>query len=328
MSHSTINPDYVLIDGHLIAYKRFFALHRFSGADGMPIGMIMGVVNSILSFRKSFPESKFVMCFDKDGISQKREIYPGYKAQRTHPPTSFYKQLRIVKNLMPMLGVDCVEIPGCEADQLIATYAKVLPGKKLIVSDDKDLAQCVNDNVRLYQKPGKNWMQIDSEDVLLRYGVPPVKIPDLLALAGDKADNITGVPGIGEVSARALLENHMSAMQVAEDPNVLNNPKYSGIFTPRAISELAAALKLTTLPGNIDVPIPSEALPDPVRAVAMLSELGLRQMCERVKQIYPDVDWNREIDVNEVMDLVHQDILFDTPKPRHRPDVWDTLPVR
>ena len=190
MEGALLSPDYMLLDGDNMCHRRFHALHRFSSSDGLPTGMVFGMVNSIFSFQLAFPNAKFIACFDKFGSQGKNTT--SFQQKRPRKPPAFYLQMRILREILPHMGVACVDKPGYEADQLLATLAKRLPGDKLIVSEDKDLAQCVTPHVRLYQKPNKKWVQIDEAAVIERYGVPPKKIADYLALAGDPADNIPG----------------------------------------------------------------------------------------------------------------------------------------
>lgn len=331
MSKKDITPDYILIDGHNMAYKRFNALHRFTSHEGFPTGMIFGMVNSLTSFKKAFPNAKFLCCFDKFSARNKSPICPEYKANRCSAPAAFHTQLSVVRKLLPMMGFMCTDMPGYEADQLLATYAKVLPGDKLIVSDDKDLAQCVNDHVHLYQKGKKTWVQIDADDVLTRYGVPPEKIADWLALAGDKADNIPGIHGIGDATACRLLENHKSAMDIAQDPEVVGDPRYANIFTPENVEKLKGLLNLTTLPGDVDVSKPEFPEPNPDKALALLQALDLKVASERVKMLFPDHAWKSldPDDVLEINHIVHRDVLQITPAlPEQKPDVWDKLMSR
>lgn len=323
------NPDYILLDGYNMCHKRFNALHRFTSRDGMPTGMIFGMVNSLISFSKAFPDSKFICCFDKSAINNKREFCPEYKQNRKTPPVPFIVQLKIVKELLPCFGILCVEQAGLEADQLLATYAKKLDGKKLIVTEDKDLAQCVNDNVHLYQKPKKKWVQVDEAAVMERYGVPPNKIADWLALGGDTADNIPGIHGIGLSTARELLKTHVNAKDIFQDPTVTNNPRYKGVFTPESAKEIDNLLKLTSLPGDIDVPIPEFPQLNLDKAKFIMESLELKFVLEKVKLLYPQHTF-KDIPLTEqdkISDILHIQIFTDKrPYFVQKQPEWDNVP--
>jgi len=326
MEGALLSPDYMLLDGDNMCHRRFHALHRFSSSDGLPTGMVFGMVNSIFSFQLAFPNAKFIACFDKFGSQGKNTT--SFQQKRPRKPPAFYLQMRILREILPHMGVACVDKPGYEADQLLATLAKRLPGDKLIVSEDKDLAQCVTPHVRLYQKPNKKWVQIDEAAVIERYGVPPKKIADYLALAGDPADNIPGVYGIGEASARTLLRNHISAMDVASDEFITKDVKYQGIFTPEVRKQLAETLKLTTLPGDVDIPIPSfpDARPEMVHHIFLM--LGLKVAAERLKNLYPNLTPSQlsERDKFLLEKRMHEEVFRDRyiPSPP-KPSVWDTV---
>ena len=323
---STLSPDYVLLDGDNMCHRRFHALHRFSSSDGLPTGMVFGMVNSILSFQLAFSNAKFIACFDKF-TPQKQNI--SFVRNPPRKPPAFYLQMRILKEILPYMGIPCVEKSGYEADQLLATLAKRLPGDKLIVSEDKDLAQCVTPHVRLYQKPNKKWIQIDEAAVFERYGVPPKKIADFLALAGDPADNIPGVYGIGETSARNLLKTHISAMDVASDEFITKDVKYQGIFTPEVCKQLAETLKVTTLSGDVDIPIPSfpDVRPEMVHHIFLM--LGLKVAAERLKNLYPNLTPSQlsERDKFLLEKRMHEEVFRDRyiPSPP-KPSVWDVVP--
>ena len=328
MSKNPLSPEYILLDGDNMCHRRFHALHRFSSYDGLPTGMVFGMLNSIYSFQRTFPNAKFITCFDKLSRSD-RERKRVHNLNYGKRPSSFSLQMRIIKEILPNMGIAIVEKQGYEADQILATLAKKMPGDKLIVSEDKDLAQCVNPHVRLFQKPGKKWVQIDEDAVLERYGVPPNKIPDFLALAGDDADGIPGVFGIGPGGAKDLLRSHISALDAATDPDVLANPRYEGVFSPQVVNNLRDTLAITTLDGNIDIPVPTfpKARADVVNHI--LKMLGLKVAAERLKTIFPDFVLTPLSEREQFLleKKMHEEVFRDRyiPSPP-KPSVWDTVP--
>ena len=159
-----------------------------------------------------------VVVFDAAVPTFRHEKFRDYKKNRPPAPDELKSQFPIIKKVVEAFGIRVMEVPGYEADDVIAYFARNLPeGWELfIVSSDKDIMQLVNDRIRVIA-PVKGITEIkifDEDEVREKYGVPPKSIPDLLALMGDSADNIPGVPGIGEKTARALLEKFSSVEEI------------------------------------------------------------------------------------------------------------------
>src|SRR5690606_15714745 len=151
--------------------------------------------------------SHFAVIFDYSSKTFRNELYPEYKANRSAPPEDLVPQFGLIRKATEAFGLPCIEMEGFEADDLIATYARLATeagGETTIISSDKDLMQLVNGSVSLYD-PMKD-KEINIPEVIEKWGVPPEKMIDLQALMGDSVDNIPGVPGIGQKTAAQLLQ--------------------------------------------------------------------------------------------------------------------------
>lgn len=328
MNKDSIIPDFIVVDGHNLAYKQFHALHQFSSADGKPIGVIMGMTRSMVAFQKAFPNTHIITCFDNQGIKNKREFCPEYKTNRVTRNHAFYAQLNVMKGMLPMLGISTVSLVGYEADQLVASYVKQLPGKKLIISDDKDLAQCVSKDVRLYQRPGKKWVQVDENDVLQKYGVQPKDINTLLALSGDKVDCIPGIHGIGPAYARELINRFGNIHNIFRSEEVKTDPRFNSVLTEENYNKAQNYLKLTTLPGDVTIPHLSKPISDPDSAMHILNHYGLKLAGASLKSLFPDHNFQplpdeKKAQVNKIIrDEIYMLTSEEPPTPN---DAWRRL---
>ena len=149
----------------------------------------------------------FAVIFDYSSKTFRNELYPEYKANRSAPPEDLIPQFGLIRQATRAFDLPCIEMEGFEADDLIATYARLAceaGADTTIISSDKDLMQLVGPTVSMYD-PMKD-RQIGVPEVIEKWGVPPEKMIDLQALTGDSVDNVPGVPGIGPKTAAQLLE--------------------------------------------------------------------------------------------------------------------------
>jgi DNA polymerase I len=197
-----------LVDGSNQAFRAFFAMKGdFRGADGFPTGALFGFVNIIRKMLREAQPEYMAVLFDR-GPSFRSEIYPEYKGHRPEMPEDLRAQWPEFEPFCKELGVFATAMPGFEADDVIATLASRYASPDLqvtIVSNDKDLAQLVNDNVNLMRFGRDGDTVLGPADVVEKWGVAPDKILELLALIGDKSDNIPGVPGVGPKKAAAFI---------------------------------------------------------------------------------------------------------------------------
>jgi DNA polymerase-1 len=200
-------PALILVDGSSYLYRAFHALPPLSTSSGQPTGAVRGVVAMLRKLCQQYPGTPVVVVFDAKGKTFREDLFEGYKAHRPPMPEDLRAQVEPLHALVRALGLPLLCVPGVEADDVIGTLAvqAAREGRSVLVSTgDKDLAQLVDDHVTLINT--MNDTRLDAAGVVQKFGVTPAQIIDLLALMGDKTDNIPGVPGVGEKTALALLQ--------------------------------------------------------------------------------------------------------------------------
>lgn len=200
-------PPVILIDGSSYLFRAFHAMPPLTTRTGQPTGAIRGVINMIRSMIDQYPHSEVVVVFDAKGPTFRNQMYSEYKANRPPMPDELRLQIAPIHSIIKALGLPLLCVEGVEADDVIGTLAfeATATGQDVIISTgDKDMAQLVSPHVALI-----NTMKdelLDVAGVTEKYGFGPEHMIDYLALMGDKVDNIPGVPGVGEKTARALIE--------------------------------------------------------------------------------------------------------------------------
>lgn len=204
-----------LVDGSGYIFRAYHALPPLTRkTDGLPVGAVSGFCNMLWKLLKDARNTDvgvvpthFAVIFDYSSQTFRKEIYPEYKANRTAPPEDLIPQFGLIRQATRAFNLPCIEKEGFEADDLIATYARLAEaagGDVTIVSSDKDLMQLVTSQVSMYD--GMKDKQISIPEVIEKWGVPPEKMIDLQSLTGDSTDNVPGIPGIGPKTAAQLLE--------------------------------------------------------------------------------------------------------------------------
>ncbi|HPU29348.1 MAG TPA: DNA polymerase I [Syntrophorhabdaceae bacterium] len=195
-----------LVDGHSYLYRAFFATPHLSNSVGLPTNAIYAFINMIKKLIKSHSPDVLAVAFDSKAPSFREEIFKEYKAQRPPMPDNLSIQIPYVKKIISAMRFEVLEKEGYEADDIIGTIVKSLEGVDAqiwIITGDKDMMQLVTDRVFLYDTM-KNAV-IGAKEVEERFGIPPCRMIDFLALTGDTSDNIPGVSGIGDITAKSLV---------------------------------------------------------------------------------------------------------------------------
>ena len=214
-------PRLVVLDAMNLTYRAYHALLTRDKQDptkwvplrnsrGEATNAILGFANTVLKIRREENPDFWALAWDGPGPTFRHERYPDYKATRKPMPEELLGQIEPVERMAQALGLPVIEIPGMEADDVMATLARRAERDGfdvVLVTGDKDLVQLVSDRVRILAplRRGEDYAWIDRDAVLERWGVPPEHIVDLLALMGDTIDNVPGVPGIGEKTADELM---------------------------------------------------------------------------------------------------------------------------
>lgn len=201
------NDPLVLVDGSSYLYRAFHALPPLNTSTGHPTGAIKGVINMLRRLQKDYPHSVIAVIFDAKGKTFRDDMYPAYKANRPSMPDELREQIAPIHQIIAAMGLPLITIGGVEADDVIGTLAHQATQEQLSVvisTGDKDMAQLVNEHVSLVNTMTETLMDI--EGVVSKFGIPPERIIDYLALMGDKVDNIPGVAGVGEKTALGLIQ--------------------------------------------------------------------------------------------------------------------------
>lgn len=208
MLSSNGEPDWLyLVDGSGLAFRAFYALpSTLTRPDGQPINAVLGFINMILKLFGERSIGLMAICFDHQTPTFRHRLYPAYKANRKPPPADLISQFPIIIQAGTAFGIQGLQQPGYEADDLIATYTRIAGQAHvpvMIVSSDKDLMQLIGQQVKMLD-PATHKI-VTAEQVRQKFGVQPTELVDLQALAGDSCDNIPGIPGIGPVTAARLI---------------------------------------------------------------------------------------------------------------------------
>ena len=198
----------ILVDGSSYLFRAYHALPALTNSKGLNTGAAKGVIGMIRKLVSDYAGDQVVVVFDAKGPTFRNEIYSEYKANRPPMPEELREQIEPIHNAIRAMGLPLICIGGVEADDVIGTLSvqAAANAREVVISTgDKDMAQLVNDHVTLINTMNNTAM--DCDGVVEKFGVPPQLIIDLLALMGDKVDNIPGVAGVGEKTATALLQH-------------------------------------------------------------------------------------------------------------------------
>ncbi len=220
-----------LIDGSGYIFRAYHALPPLTRkSDGLPVGAVQGFCNMLWKLLKETNAGQkpthLAVIFDKSSKTFRNSIYPQYKAQRPEPPADLRPQFSLIKQATRAFNVSAIEQDNFEADDLIATYARIAVEAGAtcrIVSSDKDLMQLVKPGVALYDTMKDR--EIGETEVLEKFGVTPNKVIDVQSLAGDSVDNVPGVPGIGVKTGAELINTYGSLEALLERASEIKQQK-------------------------------------------------------------------------------------------------------
>lgn len=270
-----------LLDGSCFIYRAYHAIKGLSTSRGIPTNAIYGFTRMLLKLLRE-KNVKYILCaFDSPHPTKRHKIYEEYKITRPETPKDLPVQIDYIKQIIDALGITRIEVPGYEADDIIATAVGVInqfaPLSFTIISLDKDMLQLVSDNVRIYDP--FNETIIDREYVIKKYGVPPEKFNDFMALVGDTIDNIPGVKGIGEKTAANLIKRYGCIENILKNLDIIKPLKVAEIIK-KNIKSLQLSKELVIL--KKDTPIEIK-----------LDDLKIKQQDrEKLVQIFRELEFN------------------------------------
>jgi DNA polymerase-1 len=281
-----------LVDGSGYLFRAYHALPPLTRkSDGLPVGAVSGYCNMMWKLLEDMKgadaPSHLAVVFDAGAVTFRNAIYDRYKANRPPPPDDLIPQFPLVRDATRAFGVSCVEMDGFEADDLIATYARLAReagARCTIISSDKDLMQLVEDGkVELYDTM-KN-KRIASAEVMEKFGVPPSKVIEVQALAGDSVDNVPGVRGIGIKTAAELINQYGDLETLLSKATEIKQPKRRETLIENA-ENARISKKLVTLDDNAKIPETPDQFavhePDPKELIAYLKGMEFNSITRRV----------------------------------------------
>jgi DNA polymerase-1 len=283
-----VPPRHVfLMDGSGFIFRAFHALPPLNRADGTPVNAVLGFSNILLKLIDETDADHIAVIFDAGRTTFRNQLYEAYKAQRPEAPPELIPQFKLVREATEAFNVAQVEMADYEADDLIATYAKlaVAQGATVtIVSSDKDLMQLVGPGVTMYD-PLKQ-KTIGPDEVREKFGVGPDKVIDVQALCGDSIDNVPGVPGIGIKTASELINTYGDLETLLARAGEIKQPKRRQSLIDFA-EQARVSRALVELKSDVPVPCPLADLvlrkPDHAKLIEFLRAQGFRQLLSRIQ---------------------------------------------
>jgi DNA polymerase I len=244
----------ILVDGSSYLFRAYHALPELKTSDGRPTGAVRGVIGMLRKLAKDYPDSPIAVVFDAKGKTFRDDLYADYKANRPPMPEDLSEQIEPIHRIIRAMGLPLLIVPGVEADDVIGTLASQATADQrdtVISTGDKDMAQLVSDHVTLVNTMTDT--RLDRAGVIDKFGVPPERIIDLLALMGDTVDNIPGVAKVGPKTAAKWLGEHgsLDAVMAAAD----EFPGKLGENLRESLEQLPLSRELTRIKCDVDLDV-------------------------------------------------------------------------
>ena len=287
-----------LVDGSSYIFRAYHALPPLNRkSDGLQVNAVLGFCNMLWKLLRDMPEDNrpthLAIIFDKSEITFRNKLYPDYKAHRPPAPDDLIPQFPLIREAVRAFDLPCLEQAGFEADDLIATYVRIACERgatATIVSSDKDLMQLVTDCVTMYDTMKDRRLGI--AEVIEKFGVPPEKVVEVQALAGDSTDNVPGVPGIGVKTAAQLIVEYGDLETLLLRAGEIKQPKRREALIEHA-EKARISRQLVLLDDKVDLEVPLDELavhePDARKLIAFLKAMEFSTLTRRVAE-YSQVD--------------------------------------
>ena len=284
----------LVVDAPFLMYRSFFALpESITGAEGRPVGALLGGANVLLRAAAEVGPRAIVLCFGAEAARYRVELYSPYHAARPPVPEALQWQFNRAVEFFTGFGWSCQSSDELEADDLLGSYALVeaaAGGSTLIMTGDRDMYQCVGDHASvLYLKSGAAGFEtVDAAEVERRYGIEPAKVPDFIALRGDPSDGLPGAPGIGEKTAAELLRHHgtlegvLAAVGTSERPKLDHGERPRVAAALRDHAEEVRAFREIALLRTVELERPPDAPTDLPGGARTAEQFGLGQLSGRL----------------------------------------------
>src|SRR5215213_7742848 len=280
-----MQPHLYLVDGSSYIFRAYHRLPPLTNRHGMNVGAVYGYTTMLWKLADGLKNAEgpthMAVILDASEQTHRNEMYDQYKAHRPPPPEDLVPQFPLIRVATRAFSIPCIETAGLEADDIIACYvteARKAGWKVTIVSSDKDLMQLIDEDAGIDMLDTMNDRRIGRTQVLEKFGVPPEKVGDVLALMGDSVDNVPGVPGIGPKTASQLIQTYGDLETVLASTDEITKPKLK-----QSLIEHADAARLAC---DANLPEPLESLgikgipPEPLQA--FLEDQGFKSLLNRL----------------------------------------------
>ena len=276
-----------LVDGYSLLYRSFYAIRGLSSAAGFPTNAIFGFLTTLKKIRDTESLDYLGVILDSRGPTFRHERYDKYKAQRKPMPEDLSVQIPVLRKIMAAMRIPVLEHEKYEADDVLGALsrkASSLRVRTVLVTTDKDLYQLVDDMVEIYN-PVKG-QYFDRDGVKKVFGVFPDQVRDVLALWGDPSDNVPGVPGIGEKTAKALITDFGTIENLMDNLSQIKpriREKIEG-----NLDQMRLSRELVTIDKDLDVPFEPERFrlsePDTPELLRLFEELGMQSLASEYRE--------------------------------------------
>ncbi|ERI90952.1 DNA-directed DNA polymerase [Clostridiales bacterium oral taxon 876 str. F0540] len=273
----------IILDGHSLMNRAFYALPPLTNAEGLHTNALYGFTNMLIKMKEEIKPNYIVCTFDRKAPTFRHEEYKEYKAGRKRMPDELAEQFPVLKDLLHLMAIDIFEIDGFEADDLIGTLSKFAEKNGIevyVVTGDRDALQLASDNIKIViTKKGMSEKEIyDKNRMIEEFGVTPTQFIDVKGLMGDNSDNIPGVPGIGEKTAYKLIQQFGSIENLLQNIDSVSGNKVKQNLTEyseQAVFSKKLATIITEVPIEIDL--------DSIKSKDNFDIDGLRQLFFRLQ---------------------------------------------
>jgi len=288
-----------LIDGSSFIFRAYFAMFKaaqsrgrsFTRSDGLPTGAVLTFCNMLWKLLREglngVMPTHVAVVFDYSGKTFRNDIYSDYKGHRPEPPDELIPQFPLMRDAVRAFGLIPIEQEGFEADDLIATYARVAlecGADVSIIAGDKDLMQLVRPGVTMFDPMPGNERRIGPDEVKEKFGVPPEKVPEVQALIGDSTDNVPGVPGIGVKTAAQLIGEYGDLETLLKRAPEIKQEKRRQSLIEFA-EQARMSRRLVLLDDHVALDCPLEDFPldgrDPAKLIAFLKAMEFQTLTKR-----------------------------------------------
>ena len=234
----------LIVDGNSIANRAFYALPFLSNHNGQPSGAVFGFANILIKIIGELSPTHLVIAFDHARKTFRNEIYPEYKMQRKSTPEELISQFPLIKQMLSAMKIKTIEESGIEADDIIGSISKSCDCTKIILSGDRDLLQLIDDNtsVWLTKKGVSEVDKVDKDKIKEEFEITPEQVIELKALMGDTSDNIPGVSGVGEKTAKALILEYGSLDNVYKNIESIRPKLQEKLINDKEIAYISKTL--------------------------------------------------------------------------------------